>query len=71
MVNRLRIIRAERRVTQFQLRLQTGISPTKISLFENGMVEPRPDEIRKLAKALNVSPAELFSPVEVKAEPTK
>ena len=60
MTNRLRDVRVLKRVTQFQLRLQTGINATKISFIENGMVEPRPDEIKKLARALNVSPGEIF-----------
>lgn len=60
MENRLRVIRAEKRITQFQLRLQTGINATKISFIENGLVEPRPDEMRKLARSLGVNPQELF-----------
>jgi transcriptional regulator with XRE-family HTH domain len=68
MNNRLRVVRAEKRVTQFILRLQTGINQSKISFIENGMVEPRSDEIKRLAKALNVSPEEIF-PSEGKAEP--
>lgn len=59
-MNRLREVRAVRRVTQFELRIATGIQPSKISLIENGLVEPKPDEARKLARALNVAPEEIF-----------
>ena len=60
MTNRLRVIRAERRITQFQLRLQTGINATKISFIENGLVQPREDEKQKLARALGANPEEIF-----------
>jgi len=61
MSNRLRDVRVLKRVTQFQLRLQTGINATKISFIENGLVEPREDEVKKLSKALGVRPEEIFS----------
>ena len=67
MTNQLRIIRAQKRVTQFQLRLQTGINATKISFIENGLIEPRPEEIKKLSKALGVSPQEIF-PVQTQEQ---
>lgn len=60
MSNRLRDVRVLKRITQFQLRLQTGINATKISFIENNLVQPRGDEIKKLARALNVTPAEIF-----------
>ena len=59
-MNRLREIRVVKRVTQFQLRIVTGIHPSKISLIENGFVQPRGDEVKKLSKALGVSPEEIF-----------
>jgi transcriptional regulator with XRE-family HTH domain len=65
MTNRLRDTRVLKRITQFQLRLQTGINATKISFIENGLVEPREDEKRKLSRALGVNLQEIF-PVEKK-----
>jgi len=59
-MNRLRIVRAEKRISQFRLRLETGINSTKISFFENDLVEPTEDEKNKLAKALGVSVEEIF-----------
>ena len=59
-MNRLRAIRAEKRVTQFQLRLSTGIHQSKISMIENGLVEPKADEKRRIAKALGVGTEEIW-----------
>jgi transcriptional regulator with XRE-family HTH domain len=59
-MNRLREVRILARVTQFKLRVQTGINESKISHIENGLVQPREDEAKKLAKALGVKPGQLF-----------
>lgn len=59
-MNKLREIRVVKRITQFQLRLSTGIHQSKISMIENGLVEPRDDEKQRLAKALYVRPEEIW-----------
>jgi len=59
-MNRLREVRVVKRVTQFQLRLDTGIHQSKISLIENGLMQPRDDEKKCLSKALGVTPQDLF-----------
>jgi transcriptional regulator with XRE-family HTH domain len=59
-MNKLREVRVVKRISQFQLRLQTGINETKISHIENGLVQPRQDEAKKLARALGITPKELF-----------
>lgn len=59
-MNRLREIRVVKRVSQFKLRLSTGIHQSKISLIENGLVEPTEDEKKKLGKALNVKANEIW-----------
>ncbi len=61
MNNRLREIRVVKRISQFQLRLTTGIHQSKISLIENGLIEAQSDEKKKLAKALGVRPADIWS----------
>lgn len=55
-----------RRLTQFKVRrleldklqlevaLRAGINVGRLSLIENGHVDPRPDEITRIAAALNV-----------------
>jgi transcriptional regulator with XRE-family HTH domain len=60
-MNKLREIRSVRRITQFQLRLSTGIHKSKISLIENGLVAPRDDEKKRLAKALGVKAEEIWN----------
>lgn len=60
--NRLRVLRAEKRVTQERLEARTKISQTRISQIENGYVEATSDERRLLAKALRVNVADAFPP---------
>jgi transcriptional regulator with XRE-family HTH domain len=59
-MNRLRVVRAEKRISQFRLRLETGIHQSKISLFENDLIAPTDDEKEKLAKALGLNVTEIF-----------
>jgi len=42
------------------LRIVTGIHQSKISLIENGLIAPRQDEMKRLAKALGRKPEEIF-----------
>ena len=60
LMNRLREVRVVKRVTQFQLRLDTGIHQSKISLIENNLMEPRDDEKEKLSRALDANAEEIF-----------
>jgi len=60
MGNKVRETRVVKRVSQFQLRLATGIHQSKISMIENGLIDPREDEKEKLAKALGVAVKEIF-----------
>lgn len=60
-MNKLREIRVIKRITQFQLRLSTGIHQSKISMIENELVDPREDEKKRLSKALGVRPEEIWS----------
>jgi DNA-binding XRE family transcriptional regulator len=46
--------RFHKKVTQWDLRLLTGINQTKISLIERGYVSPRDKEKQKLAEALGM-----------------
>jgi transcriptional regulator with XRE-family HTH domain len=63
MMSKLREIRVVRGVTQFDLRLKTGIHQTKISHFEHGYMTPREDEKLALARALHVKVQEIFPEV--------
>jgi transcriptional regulator with XRE-family HTH domain len=51
----LREARFKKKLTQFDLRLKTGISQTKISHFERGYLVPREDEKIRIVEALGVS----------------
>ena len=55
----LREARFKKNYTQFDLRLKTGISQTKISHFERGYLLPRDDEKQRIAKALGVKASDL------------
>ncbi len=60
-MNKLREMRVVRRITQFQLRIATGIHQSKISMIENGLIEPLEGEKRRIARALNLRPEEIWS----------
>jgi len=66
-MNRLRVVRAEKRISQFRLRLETGINATKISFIENDLVEATADEKKALAKALDISVSEIFPETQANA----
>lgn len=51
-VNRLRVLRAERRMTQWALAKKCRTTQTRISAIENGLIEPDEAEQARLAKAL-------------------
>ena len=65
--NRLRVLRAERRITQFLLAKKAGMYASQLSYIENGHIQPSDDERRALAKALGVSVQEVFPPSEAVA----
>ena len=59
-VNHLREIRAARRITQLDLQIQTGITQTRISQFENGIIQPPPEAKQKIASVLGLPVAKVF-----------
>jgi len=59
-MNRLRERRVVKRITQFQLRISTGIHQSKISMIADGLIDPREDEKKKLSKAVGVGVEEIF-----------
>jgi transcriptional regulator with XRE-family HTH domain len=60
MANKLREIRFFKRVSQWQLRLPTGICQTRLSLIERGFIVPSDEDKRKIAEALGMTPEEIF-----------
>lgn len=67
MRNCLRELRARNRVTQFQLRLMTGINQSKLSMAENDLIELRPEEKKKVARALGVGIESIWNGGEARA----
>lgn len=55
----LREARFKRHLTQFDLRLKTGIHQSKISLFENAYLVPCDDEKKHMAEALGFKAGDL------------
>ena len=60
MKNRLKVIRAERSMTQADLAKETGISRTTLSEIEKGTSNPSTRTALKLAKALNLPIEDIF-----------
>ena len=52
----LKIARILKGTSQWDLSTKTGIPNYRISLIENGRVEPKPEELRALAEALQTTP---------------
>ncbi len=59
-MNRLRVLRAERRVTQMRIALKARLSPSRFSLIENDLITPKDIEKRRIARALGVKAEEVF-----------
>lgn len=65
MENRIKVIRAEKKITQEQLSEKSGISRTTLSMIESGKVTPDGDTIAKLVKALGVPANHIFFALDV------
>ena len=52
---RLKLKRITKHISQWDLSQQTGIPNYRISLIENGRVEPKPEELTLLAEALGTT----------------
>lgn len=64
--NRLRVMRAEKRMTQMSVATKAKMHPSRLSYIENGHVEPSGMERAAIARALRVPVHEIF-PSEVTA----
>jgi len=61
-------VRFHKKMTQWDLKIRTGINQTKISLIERGYVLPRDEEKQRLAKALGVKVDQIDWPCHVPAD---
>ena len=55
----IRTIRVLKRISQWEMARLTGIAQSKISLFENGYLNPKFEELKKIAMVLDVVPHQL------------
>jgi transcriptional regulator with XRE-family HTH domain len=55
----LKELRARRKLTQWDLRNQTGVHQSKLSLIEKGYISPTEREKEKIAGALSVNVDEI------------
>ena len=67
MGNRLREVRKQQGLSQFELARICGIETANLSKVENGILRPYPGWRQRIAQALGVSEDEIF-PAEVKKE---
>lgn len=65
--NRLRVVRAEQRITQVALAHKSRVAASRISLIENGWIMPTSTERERLARALKVDIAEVFPTPDAEA----
>ena len=65
--NRLRVWRAERRMTQLTLARKAKMNVARISFFENGLDEPDKDERKTLARVLGAPVVDVFPEHEAMA----
>ena len=58
--NRLRVLRAERRISQMDTAAKSGVTVGRIWRIENGYDDPTPAERAALAKFFRVDEQEIF-----------
>lgn len=66
--DRLRTAMADNKVNARELSRKSGISESSISRYLLGQMEPKPDKVKLLAKALHVSEVYLLN-IEEQADP--
>lgn len=71
MENNLRVLRAERKLTQEQLARKSGLSRTTLVAIEAGKTIPDGESIAKLVKALGVPANRIFFALDVVCEQQK
>jgi transcriptional regulator with XRE-family HTH domain len=57
--NKLKDVRVRRAMSQDDLAEKAGVGKNTVNRLERNHTEPRPSTLRKLARALEVDPAEL------------
>ena len=57
---KIKFCREKRRVTQAQLAERSGIHPVSIRKYETNRMIPQPEQLRRIANALEISPVSLL-----------
>ena len=65
MKNRIKVIRAEKNLSQAELAKKAGIARATLINIEKDLTTPDGDTIAKLVKALNTPAGEIFSALDV------
>ena len=65
MENKIKVLRAERKITQEQLATMAGISRTTLIMIENGKTDPDGTTIAGLVRALGVPANQIFFDLDV------
>jgi len=56
----LKVARIRKKMSQYELSFETGISQTRMSLMENGFRQPTKEQAGRIAVALGVDMKEIF-----------
>ena len=65
--NRLRVLRAEKRISQMDVAERAHMGHNRLWKIENGYVQPDDDERAAIAKALGVPVSDVFPPASAGA----
>ena len=65
MRNKIKVLRAERRLTQEQLAAKAGISRSTLAMIENEKVIPDGNTIARLVRSLGVPANQIFMDLDV------
>ena len=57
---KIKFCREKRRITQAQLAERSGIHPVSIRKYETNRMIPQPEQLRRIANALEISPVSLL-----------
>jgi transcriptional regulator with XRE-family HTH domain len=58
----LRRVRFEKRISQHSLSKDSGVHQSRISLIENGLHTPKPEEIEAICQVLEIPPTRITWP---------
>ncbi len=64
-VSQLEVKRREKLLSRWALSVETKIYPQRLAAIERGQTEPKPEEVRRISKALKLPVKELISMIGV------